>query len=80
MKRQIVENSSTGICHALMPGASPLASTAMWQGKKNIIGEGGLDIIMTGVGFVPGYGWAISTTYFLGKYAMEELDMDFWNN
>ena len=27
MTRQIVENSSTGICHALMPGASPLAST-----------------------------------------------------
>jgi hypothetical protein len=27
MTRQIVENSSTGISHAMMPGASPLAST-----------------------------------------------------
>ena len=26
MKRQMVENSSTGISHALMPGACPLAS------------------------------------------------------
>jgi hypothetical protein len=26
MTRQIVENSTTGIYHALMPGASPLAS------------------------------------------------------
>jgi RHS repeat-associated protein len=31
MKRQIVENSTTGIYHALMPGASPLASRGKMQ-------------------------------------------------
>lgn len=49
------------------------------QDQKNIIGEGGLDLIMIGVGFIPGYGWAISSAYFLGKIALEYNDMDFWN-
>ena len=31
MKRQIVENSTTGICHAMMPGACPLASRGKMQ-------------------------------------------------
>ena len=47
--------------------------------QKNIIGGGGLDLIMTGVGFIPTYGWAISSAYFLGKSALEENDLDFWN-
>lgn len=51
----------------------------MIQGQKNIIGEGGLDLLMTGVGFVPGYGWAISSTYFIGKGVLEYYDLDFWN-
>lgn len=49
------------------------------DGQKNLIGEGGLDLIMTGVGFIPGYGWAISSAYFLGKSALEYKDLDFWN-
>ena len=64
--------------------ASGLASGFMTaveisQDQKNIIGEGGLDLIMIGVGFIPGYGWAISSAYFLGKIALEYNDMDFWN-
>ena len=47
--------------------------------KKNFIGEGGLDLIMTGVGYIPPYGWVVSGAYFLGKYGMEELNIDFWN-
>lgn len=52
----------------------------IYQGKKNIVGEGGLDLIMTGAGFIPGYGWIISGTYFLVKYGMEKNQWDFWNN
>ena len=51
----------------------------MHEGKKNIIGEGGLDLIMTGVGYISPYGWVVSGAYFLGKYGMEELNIDFWN-
>ena len=40
-------------------------------GEKDIIGEGGIDLIMTGVGFVGPYGWVFSCAYFLGKYALE---------
>ena len=48
------------------------------QGKKNIIGEGGLDLIMTGVGFYGPYGWLISGGYFIGKYVLEDNNLDFW--
>ena len=51
----------------------------IYDDQKNIIGEGGLDLIMTGVGFIPGYGWAISSAYFLGKSALENNNLDFWN-
>ena len=57
-----------------------LTGKEIFQGKKNIIGEGGLDLIMTGAGFVPGYGWIISGSYFLVKYGMEMNQWDFWNN
>lgn len=49
------------------------------EGKKNVIGEGGLDLIMTGVGFIPGYGWIISGSYFIAKYGLEMNQLDFWN-
>ena len=52
----------------------------MKEGKKHLIGEGGLDLIMTGVGFIPGYGWMVSGSYFLVKYGMEMNQWDFWNN
>ena len=51
----------------------------MIEKKKNIIGEGGLDLIMTGAGYIPPYGWVVSGAYFLGKYGMEELNIVFWN-
>ena len=64
--------------------ASGLISVGMtgyeiYEKKKNIIGEGGLDLIMTGVGYISPYGWVVSGAYFLGKYGMEELNIDFWN-
>ncbi|MBQ4034163.1 MAG: hypothetical protein II623_01745 [Paludibacteraceae bacterium] len=51
----------------------------IYTGQKNLIGEGGLDLVMTGVAFIPVYGWAVSGGYFLGKYILEESDLDFWN-
>ena len=56
-----------------------MTAVEIWQGQKKLIGEGGLDLIMTGVGFIPGYGWAVSSVYFLGKSALEYKDLDFWN-
>jgi RHS repeat-associated protein len=44
-----------------------------------LVGEGGLDLIMGGVGFIPGGGWVISGTYFLGKAALEYTGNDYWN-
>ncbi len=28
---------------------------------------------------IPGYGWAVSSAYFLGKNALEYNDLDIWN-
>lgn len=39
---------------------------------------GGLDLIMTGVGFYGPYGWLISGGYFIGKYVLEDNNLDFW--
>jgi len=49
-------------------------------GQKNLIGEGGLDLIMGGVGFIPGGGWIVSGAYFGGKALMETTGNDFWNH
>jgi hypothetical protein len=48
-------------------------------GQKNILGEGGLDLIMGGVAFIPGWGWAVSGIYFGGKFLLECTGNDFWN-
>jgi len=48
-------------------------------GQKNLIGEGGLDLIMGGVGFIPGGGWIVSGAYFGGKALLETTGNDFWN-
>lgn len=37
-------------------------------------GEFAMDMVMTGVSFVPGVGWVMSTTYFLGSDAMDQLN------
>ena len=59
--------------------SSCMTLVEMVQEQKNLIGEGGLDLIMTGVGVIPEYGWIISSAYFLGKSALEDKDLDFWN-
>ena len=48
------------------------------SGTKNLIGEGGLDLIMGGVGLT-GWGAPVSLTYFFGKYVLQETGNDFWN-
>jgi RHS repeat-associated protein len=53
----------------------------IWEinsGKKNLIGEGGLDLIMGGIGLT-GWGTPISLIYFGGKLILEESGNDFWN-
>jgi len=53
--------------------------TEIRDGKKNLIGEGGLDLIMGGVGFIPGGGWIVSGAYFGGKAVLTWVGWDFWN-
>ncbi len=53
----------------------------VWEiasGKKNLIGEGGLDLVMGGIGFT-GWGAPVSLIYFGGKLALEATGNDFWN-
>ena len=47
-------------------------------GQKNWMGEGGLDMFIGVVGFIPGWGWAISGAYFGGKMILEATDNKFW--
>ncbi|GAA5030088.1 hypothetical protein GCM10011506_18930 [Marivirga lumbricoides] len=49
------------------------------SGQKSLVGEGGLDLIMGGVAFIPGGGWIVSGAYFGGKALLEYTGNDFWN-
>jgi len=51
----------------------------IYTGQKEFIGEGGMDLIMGGVAFIPGGGWIISGVYFGGKLLLESTGNDFWN-
>ena len=52
----------------------------MTEGKKRLVGEGGVDLIMTGVGIWGGpIGFGASLMYFGRKMYLEETDQDFWN-
>ncbi|WP_421876541.1 RHS repeat domain-containing protein [Marinoscillum sp.] len=51
----------------------------IYTGQKSFIGEGGLDLIMGGVAFIPGGGWIVSGAYFGGKALLEYTGNDFWN-
>lgn len=48
-------------------------------GQKRLVGEGGVDLIMGGVAFIPGGGWIVSGVYFGGKFLLEYTGNDFWN-
>jgi RHS repeat-associated protein len=52
----------------------------IYTGEKSLVGEGGLDLIMGGVAFIPGGGWIVSGAYFGGKFLLEQSGNDFWNN
>jgi hypothetical protein len=51
----------------------------MLEGRKSLTGEGGLDLIMGGVGFIGPWGALASALYFGGKWALIETGYDFWN-
>lgn len=75
-----------GASTALKYGGSALGAAGFFMTlaeiKSNNIGyvEGGLDIIMGFVGFIPPYGYIVSGAYFGGKFILEETNNDFWNN
>ncbi|MCQ2208955.1 MAG: hypothetical protein MJZ34_01560 [Paludibacteraceae bacterium] len=48
------------------------------RGEKEWLGEGGLDFAMGLVGFIPGYGWLVSGTYFGTKMILEYSGNKFW--
>ena len=50
----------------------------IYSGQKGLVGEGGLDLIMGGVAFIPGGGWVVSGAYFGGKALLEYTGNDFW--
>ena len=52
----------------------------IYTGQKSFVGEGGLDLIMGGVAFIPGGGWIVSGAYFGGKALLEYTGNDFWND
>ena len=65
---------------AALSAAGVVITTAeILNGNKKLVGEGGLDLVMGGIGFVPGWGWAVSGLYFGGKYILQETGNDFWN-
>lgn len=62
-------------------GVAGLGMTAyeIGSGQKSFIGEGGVDLIMGGVAFIPGGGWIVSGAYFGGRALLEYTGNDFWN-
>lgn len=60
-------------------GGIGITAFEIGTGQKNLIGEGGLDLIMGGVAFIPGGGWVVSGLYFGGKILLEHAGYDFWN-
>ena len=56
-----------------------MTGVEIYTGQKDFIGEGGLDLIMGGVAFIPGGGRIISGVYFGGKLLLESTGNDFWN-
>ena len=61
-------------------GYAGLAMTGyeIFRGQKSWLGEGGLDLVMGAVGFIPGWGWAVSGAYFGGKMILESTGNKFW--
>ena len=56
-----------------------MTSAEIITGQKSLIGEGGLNLVMGGVRFIPGGGWVASGVHFGGKYLLESIETDFWN-
>lgn len=50
--------------NTIVLAVSQLVGGPLHPARKSLIGEGGLDLIMGGVAFIPGGGWVVSATYF----------------
>lgn len=68
-----VGGAATGVLGLGMTGYE------IYTGQKSFVGEGGIDLIMGGVAFIPGGGWVVSGAYFGGKFLLEYTGNDFWN-
>lgn len=44
-----------------------------------MFGEGGVDLILGGVPFIPAGGLVVSSMYFESKYILQSTGDDFWN-
>ena len=75
-----------GVANTLKVGGAVLGAVGIgmtgyeiYTGQKSLIGDGGLDLAMGAIDFVPGGGWIASGLYFGGKSALEASGNDFWN-
>lgn len=78
----LVRGASTALRYggyALGGAGVAITIVDMTSGNKGYV-EGGLDMIMGVVGFIPPYGYIVSGAYFGGKYILERTNNDFWNN
>lgn len=67
-------------CAVLVIARVGMTTYKIYKGQKSFIDEGGLNLFMGGVVFVPGAGWIVSGSYFGGKALLEYTDNDFWKN
>ncbi|MGB5979293.1 MAG: hypothetical protein WBG62_17905, partial [Cyclobacteriaceae bacterium] len=86
-KLNLSAGAAKNIASGLKVGGTALGIVGMgmtgyeiYTGEKNLLGEGGLDLIMGGVAFIPGGGWLVSGAYFGGKALLEYTGNDIWNN
>lgn len=60
-------------------GAGISVIDAAHKGTASAWGKAGLDIVMTGVAFIPGPGWIIAGVYFIGDAVLSNAGINWWD-
>lgn len=60
-------------------GAGISVIDAYHKGTGSAWGKAGLDIVMTGVAFIPGPGWIIAGVYFIGDAILSNAGINWWD-
>lgn len=60
-------------------GAGISVYDAYNKGTASAWGKAGLDIVMTGVAFIPGPGWIIAGVYFIGDAVLSNAGINWWD-